>query len=84
MRLLTLLLPLLPALSPLVGAADTTAVPFVMRIWKNYKAGPPAIDFHPELDASSGDMVINKTQGYSGFTTVCVPSPHPWPLLPHR
>lgn len=77
MRLLATILPLLPVLFPIAGAAGTTSVPFSTRIWKNYKMGPPAIDFHPELDVRSGDMVINKTAGYEGFIGVCLPSPHP-------
>jgi hypothetical protein len=59
------------SLISLVASATTPApeYPFRLRVWKNWKGGPPYLDAQPEIDAW-GDFIVNKTQGYAGFLSV--------------
>ena len=62
--------PALALLAPALLAAASPAPPpmFQLRVWRNWKAGPPYLDANPQL--AGGCTVVNRTLGYRGFATV--------------
>lgn len=85
--LLFLHIGLLASASPVAPAPPPN---FQIRVWRQYKAGPPYLDANPQIDNSFS--IVNRTLAYPGFLTVRPPpvrvrartNPPPRPLLPAR
>lgn len=54
-----------------VAAQTNTKSPFVLRAWRDSRFNNPLpLSIYVELDPATGDAIINKTVGYTGFESV--------------
>ncbi|KAF8461605.1 hypothetical protein BDZ91DRAFT_797878 [Kalaharituber pfeilii] len=58
-------------------AQGGTIFPFRLRAWNDYRFPPPGPIFnhYVELDLTTGDVIVNATQGWQGFNSYLDPMP---------
>ena len=57
--------------STVVTAQTNTKYPFRLRAWRDSRFNNPLpLSIYVELDPTTGDAIINRTAGYTGFDSV--------------